>query len=470
MPPRGAITGLFMGYPESFNELEAWRSELRRSLAGAELIRAIEERIARETDPERRHILEHLLLQEHVAQGNSAAVEAIRARDPMREIHRWRDEWRESHRELDIVPALEERIRTEQHAGRLRALRALLAQEHRDRGDYIAAEAVYLADAETGHDRWRPLISLANQKLYDEDRPEEAMPIIDRAVAVAMGAGLFRREALGVKARIAAELEDYAAVENVLRQIMTLAFTRGNADVGAERDFLDRLPPGSIDPEVARAYDEYCRARGRRPTAADEQIDAFILSSARAQWLKVARIIADVRKQCERSELAAEEHYVSSRIRVMAADGRLEGRGNLAQWRFSEVRLPDSASPPGLEASDEASPGRMEAAVIAGRTLTLKVGRRAVDVPVMIYAPVDKGDHWRCAFEIGWPDEPKQGEGNGIDAVQALMTALKFVGAELYTSKAHKAGKLKCPGQRAGYGFPLPWTLRDLAEEEDRFL
>lgn len=41
---------------------------------------------------------------------------------------------------------------------------------------------------------------------------------------------------------------------------MELKFTRGNADVGIERDFLDQLPPSSIDPEVARQYDEYCRA------------------------------------------------------------------------------------------------------------------------------------------------------------------------------------------------------------------
>ena len=35
------------------------------------------------------------------------------------------------------------------------------------------------------------------------------------------------------------------AGEDVLRQLMALTFTRGNADCGAERDFLDRLPAGS---------------------------------------------------------------------------------------------------------------------------------------------------------------------------------------------------------------------------------
>lgn len=44
---------------------------------------------------------------------------------------------------------------------------------------------------------------------------------------------------------------------------MDTKLTRDNADLGIERDFFDALPPGSIDPEVARQYDDYCRARGR---------------------------------------------------------------------------------------------------------------------------------------------------------------------------------------------------------------
>ena len=48
--------------------------------------------------------------------------------------------------------------------------------------------------------------------------------------------------------------------------------------------------------------------------------------------------------------------------------------------------------------------------------------------------------------------------------------ALQFIAIELYASPAHKTGKLKCPGLKAGYGFPLPWTSRDLAAGEDRYL
>jgi hypothetical protein len=92
------------------------------------------------------------------------------------------------------------------------------------------------------------------------------MSIIDRAIEAAYRSGLFRRQALGVKARIALQLERHDVVEGVLRDILLLKFTRKNVDVGRERDILDRLPPGSIDGEVARQYDEFCRAKKTPPS------------------------------------------------------------------------------------------------------------------------------------------------------------------------------------------------------------
>ncbi len=317
-----------MGYSESFNELEQWRDELRRSLSGDGTISAIEARIAQEADPDRLLILDRFLAQEHAALGHHAAAAAIRARRPDQEILRWHDDWRESHLESDVVAALEERIRGEAHPLRLHTLRWLLADEHRARGNFLAAEAVSLADADANPDSARPLIALASQKLHDENLPEEAMRVIDRAVAAALRSGLFRREALGVKARIALELADYRAVEDVLRQIMGLTVTRGHMDIGAERDFFDRLPPGSVDPEVARAYDDYCRARGRRRTASTQEIDGFILAAVRPQWLKVARIIADVLKDCERNDVASRDDTIAVRIQALVAGGRLEAQGD----------------------------------------------------------------------------------------------------------------------------------------------
>ena len=93
------------------------------------------------------------------------------------------------------------------------------------------------------------------------------MSFIDRAIPVAYRSGVFRRHALATKARIALKLKRYDIVEGILKDILQLTFTRKNVDIGRERDILDRLPPGSIDPEVARQYDEFCRAKGKLPTA-----------------------------------------------------------------------------------------------------------------------------------------------------------------------------------------------------------
>ena len=330
-----------MGYPESFNEIDRWCEELRRTHVGADLVRALEERIETESDPERLQILNWFLASEYEAQGNKAAVQAIHRRDPTAEIHRWHQDWLQSQPDTDIIPVLEDRIRRETHPSRLHALRYFLADAHRDRGNYAASEAVFLADFEADPAKPMPLIFLAGQKLYYEEQPEAAMPVIDRAVEVALRSGTFRRHALGVKARIALELDRHDVVEDVLSRIMALAFTRGNADINAERDFLDRLPPGSIDADVARAYDEYCRERGALPKALERHIDDLILSSAAAQWRKVAGIISDVLSACRGDKAEISEYAIGKRVRFLAEHDKLQAKGDLYRPRDSEVKLPD---------------------------------------------------------------------------------------------------------------------------------
>jgi hypothetical protein len=162
------------------------------------------------------------------------------------------------------IGALEERIRRETDPLQLRHLKRLLAMDHASAGNYASAEAIRRQLFEEDPDDPMPLISLAEQKLYYEERPEDAMRIIETALDPAYRSGTYRRHALAVKARIALHLEQYHVVEDVMRKIMELQFKRGNFDIGRERDILERLPPGSIDPEVARRYDEYCQATKKR--------------------------------------------------------------------------------------------------------------------------------------------------------------------------------------------------------------
>ncbi len=463
-----------MGYPESFNELERWWDTLRLVSDGDAVIHAIEDRIGSESDPKQRQILLRFLYQEYVAQGRQEAADAIRGFDPSEQIHRWYNGWRRNAPEVDITPALDERIRHETDALKLHELRFLLASAHTERGNFAAAEATYLADIAANPDDPLLLIFLAELKLYNEQTPETALPFIERAVEVSMRTGVFRRHALATKARIALEVKAYELVEDVMRRIMQLTFTRGNMDIGTERDILDRLPPGSIDAEVARDYEEYCVARGKTRTSQQIYVDGLVLWFAKPGWLKVARIIAEVLREAERNGVETSADAVADSIRLMVDQGRLEAQGNLSKWRYSEVKLPDADMPKaetGSPSPEEEVPAERESTVIvASRTLTMLVDGSEVEVPVTIYAPTDKMDHWRCEFEIGWPDKTKVGRGYGLDAVQALLIALQTIGIQLYTSAAHKQGKLKLDEPHGGYGFPPNAAMRELYEGLDRFL
>jgi tetratricopeptide (TPR) repeat protein len=256
-----------VGRLDLINEIIDWHNELRRTRSGAEIIHAIEEKIERESDAVKVGHLNILLAQQHEALGNHAEAQEIWRRDPHYEIDRWHHDLVWNNKGRKITGMIEKRIEEESDPLLLRHLRLLLAMEHTSEGNYAAAEAIRLQEFEQDPDDPMPLISLAEQKLYYEEQPELGMPIIDRAIKVAYRSGIFRRHALAVKARIALQLGRYDVVEGVLRDIMELKFTPRNFDIGRERDILDRLPPESIDSEVARRYDEYCRVRKNPPAA-----------------------------------------------------------------------------------------------------------------------------------------------------------------------------------------------------------
>jgi hypothetical protein len=248
-----------MDYQEVLDELYRWRDGLHRTRQGIDVIRAMEERIRDESGKAKLEPLYFMLAQEHEAQGNHAAAEAIHLQDPINEVYIWYEEVERTSVGIDAIHVLTERIDSEPDAAKRRELKLILAQEYKQEEDYAACEAIYLQLFETKPDDPVPLIKLAEQKLYFEGQPEAAMRIIDRAIEAAYGSGNFRRNALGVKARIALATEDFDIVEGVLIRIMQLGFEYGNIDAGFRRDFFDRLPPGSIDPEVALQYDEHCR-------------------------------------------------------------------------------------------------------------------------------------------------------------------------------------------------------------------
>jgi hypothetical protein len=126
-----------------------------------------------------------------------------------------------------------------------------------------APEAVQIVDEmmEQFPDDVRLPMEKATLYLYSLKDPDKALPCIDLALQRAHRTGLFRREALGVKARILVELGQGEQLSEVLEEIMSMQMMKGVADVGRERDFIDRAPPGLIPEDVLARYNQFRRKR-----------------------------------------------------------------------------------------------------------------------------------------------------------------------------------------------------------------
>lgn len=106
--------------------------------------------------------------------------------------------------------------------------------------------------------------------------------------------------------------------------------------------------------------------------------------------------------------------------------------------------------------------------LIAERSLKIKSSTDDVEVPISIYLPREIDGAWLCKFTIEWPDGDIQMDASGSDSVQAIELALKMIGAFLYASDHHAAGKLMWLEPAQGYGFPVTNYLRDMLIGEDK--
>ena len=88
--------------------------------------------------------------------------------------------------------------------------------------------------------------------------PGKALEAIEVALVRAHRTEFFRREALGVKARILLELGHGDQLSQTLEEIMALEIKRDIPDSGRERDFVDRAPPGMIREDVLARYNVFC--------------------------------------------------------------------------------------------------------------------------------------------------------------------------------------------------------------------
>jgi tetratricopeptide (TPR) repeat protein len=169
---------------------------------------------------------------------------------------------------VDVICAVAERMckakGEERHilAGQLGSL--LLIDGH-----YQEALQVWEMMIEDYPDDVRAPTSKASLYLYHLDDPEEALRCIDLALERACRTGFFRRQALGYKARILLELGRGQQLSDVLEEIMSRPIAKPIPDIGRERDFVDRAPPGLIREDVLARYNLF---RPKRPgdTTANE--------------------------------------------------------------------------------------------------------------------------------------------------------------------------------------------------------
>jgi hypothetical protein len=90
-------------------------------------------------------------------------------------------------------------------------------------------------------------------------------------------------------------------------------------------------------------------------TMSPELADQTILACCKPQFLKVARVIVDVAKTLKlpmpaerlfidvpetfEKPMGTDADFIADRIKALVKDERLESRGDLDRWRYSEIRL-----------------------------------------------------------------------------------------------------------------------------------
>lgn len=101
---------------------------------------------------------------------------------------------------------------------------------------------------------------------------------------------------------------------------------------------------------------------------------------------------------------------------------------------------------------------------VAKRDLELD-GKPDVSIVLGKPEPFPDGNGFYCPYQISGIGKQAMQYAGGEDSVQAIILALKKIGADLYTSPEAKAGRLTwdCGTTKGDLGFPVPDSIRDLA-------
>lgn len=142
--------------------------------------------------------------------------------------------------------------------------------------------------------------------------------------------------------------------------------------------------------------------------------------------------------------------------RTFAGIGRMLGETLILDMRKLCDEVLPQAAPPALSPSSVASTDTSSNA-IARRTFTIgPEGRRQLEV--LVYAPVDDGDDYRCDYEIVEDGKvAKTGYAIGVDSLQALILALQILSVSAVYSDVAVKRDLYWLGDNDDLGLlPMP--------------
>ena len=176
--------------------------------------------------------------------------------DRVLELHRWADQMR-SGMPVDEVTA---RVRSR--------LQSANAEDQPTLGHILGVfltnaerydEALSSFDMVIRRDPDHVRSAIAKATIYHwRNDPEKALEAIEVALERAFRTRFYRRHALGEKARILLKLRRGEELGQVLEQIMSLEMFSDVRDIGRERDFVDRAPPGLIAADIVARYNAFC--------------------------------------------------------------------------------------------------------------------------------------------------------------------------------------------------------------------
>ncbi len=102
-------------------------------------------------------------------------------------------------------------------------------------------------------------IALAEHLIFIDNNYAAAKEVVQTAISKAKESGHFLRHAYNNLARVARNLEDYKLLEETLVTLTRIKTMPGRGDVAFEKDFLEGLPKGVVEPSILRKYLKNCK-------------------------------------------------------------------------------------------------------------------------------------------------------------------------------------------------------------------